>query len=198
MLPQYNGNIRVQRWGSGSSFSDQFNYLYDRLNRLSSASASAMSEQLSYDAMGNIATLNRDGAGAASYSYNGNQLSSISGGGLSTGSYSYDGNGNTTVDGRNGLTLSYNYLNQPTSATKTGTAISYLYDANGKKLRRVVTTGSSLSTDYIDGIQYSGGVIDFIQTEEGRARNVGGSYVYEYDLKDHLGNVRYSFDDNGR
>lgn len=30
-------------------------------------------------------------------------------------------------------------------------------------------------------------------TAEGRVRNNAGTYSYEYDLKDHLGNVRYSF-----
>lgn len=36
--------------------------------------------------------------------------------------------------------------------------------------------------------------IDFIQTEEGLARNNGsGNYSYEYNLSDHLGNVRASF-----
>ena len=47
----------------------------------------------------------------------------------------------------------------------------------------------------MDGIQYTDGAIDFIQTAEGRAvRNASGSYRYEYNLTDHLGNVRYSFD----
>ena len=36
--------------------------------------------------------------------------------------------------------------------------------------------------------------IDFIQTEEGLARNNGsGNYSYEYNLSDHLGNVRTTF-----
>jgi RHS repeat-associated protein len=34
----------------------------------------------------------------------------------------------------------------------------------------------------------------FIQTEEGKAELNGGTYSYVYDLKDHLGNVRVSFD----
>ncbi|WP_370583482.1 RHS repeat-associated core domain-containing protein [Pedobacter sp. ASV12] len=36
--------------------------------------------------------------------------------------------------------------------------------------------------------------IDFIQTEEGKAQNNGGTYTYIYNLTDHLGNVRYVFD----
>jgi len=47
---------------------------------------------------------------------------------------------------------------------------------------------------YISGIQYDNGSISFIQTAEGRAILSGGSYNYEYNLNDHLGNTRLSFD----
>ncbi|RZK48012.1 MAG: RHS repeat-associated core domain-containing protein [Pedobacter sp.] len=69
----------------------------------------------------------------------------------------------------------------------------------GNKLRRTVTTSSPSATttsDYISGIQYLNGTIAFIQTQEGIARNLSGTYSYEYNLTDHLGNVRYSFDIN--
>eukprot|EP01136_Pigoraptor_vietnamica_P026680 Opistho-1_new@81987 len=46
----------------------------------------------------------------------------------------------------------------------------------------------------INGLEYNRNSIDFIQTEKGRAVNMNGSYKYEYNLTDHLGNVRYSFD----
>jgi hypothetical protein len=72
--------------------------------------------------------------------------------------------------------------------------VRYTYDAVGRKLRKVSTAGTTVTTDYMDGIQYTNGTIDFIQTEEGMARNSGGSYTYEYNLTDHLGNVRASFD----
>lgn len=61
------------------------------------------------------------------------------------------------------------------------------------KLRKVSTTGGTTTTDYVDGIQYVNGVIDFIQTPEGIALNSGGSYSYRYNLSDHLGNVRVTF-----
>jgi len=35
-----------------------------------------------------------------------------------------------------------------------------------------------------------------IQTEEGIARRSGNGYIYEYNLTDHLGNVRYTFKKN--
>ncbi|MFN0290111.1 RHS repeat-associated core domain-containing protein [Pedobacter helvus] len=53
------------------------------------------------------------------------------------------------------------------------------------------TTGT---TDYVDGIQYTNGNIDLIQTGEGTALNSGGTYSYRYNLSDHLGNVRTVFD----
>ncbi|MGX5689555.1 RHS repeat domain-containing protein [Arcticibacter tournemirensis] len=66
--------------------------------------------------------------------------------------------------------------------------ITYLYDAAGRKLRK---EGVSGNRDYVDGIEYGNdGQIEFIQTEEGRAVKSGGSYSYEYMLKDHLGNTR--------
>jgi RHS repeat-associated protein len=186
--PQYNGNISGQVYTNGTS--NTFNYSYDRLNRLTMAGATGMSEVLSYDVMGNIGSLDRDGTGAMAYSYTGNRLLSVAG---LTGTYAYDANGNAVTDGRNGTALTYNHLNLP--QTVTGPVnLAYTYDAMGRKLRKVSTAGTTVTTDYVDGIQYTNGTIDLIQTEQGMARNNGGSYTYEYNLTDHLGNVRASFD----
>jgi RHS repeat-associated protein len=66
----------------------------------------------------------------------------------------------------------------------------------------VYSTGNKLAKNSggtvrncIGGIEYKpdGTTIDFIQTEEGIARNRSGSYSYEYNLSDHLGNVRVTF-----
>jgi hypothetical protein len=61
--------------------------------------------------MGNIASLNRDGAGAKTYTYKngGNQLESVTG--VTATNYVYDANGNATTDGRNGIMLDYNWSN---------------------------------------------------------------------------------------
>ena len=50
--------------------------------------------------------------------------------------------------------------------------------------------------NYINGIEYKpdGTTVDIIHTEEGIAQNNGGTYTYHYNLSDHLGNVRYTFD----
>jgi len=70
--------------------------------------------------------------------------------------------------------------------------VTYTYDASGRKLRKQSATLGT--TNYVNGIHYkTDGVIDFIRTEEGIARNHSNSYSYEYNLTDHLGNVRVSF-----
>ncbi|RYY72835.1 MAG: hypothetical protein EOO52_20275 [Gammaproteobacteria bacterium] len=196
--PQYNGNIAAQKWGAGSSYPNLFQYRYDGLNRLTQGNSTGivMQETFTYDIRGNISSLSRDGGAAHAYTYNGNRLNQVS---SFTSTYSYDANGNATTDGRTGMSHTYNYLNLPITATKTGTSMSYRYTATGIKLRKTVTTTSpaaTTTTDYISGIQYLNGTIEFIETPEGIARKVGSSYNYEYNLKDHLGNVRYTFDIN--
>lgn len=194
-IPQYNGNISNQNWGAGNILPNVFTYSYDKLNRLTSGTSTGinMSEVLTYDVMGNIATLNRDGAGIGTYNYTGNRLNNISGGGIAVGSYAYDLDGNVTTDGRTGVTLTYNTLNLPATATKTGLSMAYTYDATGNKLTKVSTTTGTTTRQYVAGIEYNGSVIDIIHTEEGVARNNAGTYSYEYNLTDHLGNVRYTF-----
>ena len=191
-IPQYNGNIANQNWGAGVNLSNKFVYGYDKLNRLISSNGtdSEMTEILSYDVMGNIKTMNRGGLGVGTYNYAGNQLTNITGAPLVTGTYVYDDNGNMTTDGRTGVKLTYNILNLPVTAVKPKVDLLYTYDATGRKLRKL---SSGATRDYISGIEYNNGVIDIIQTEEGVARNNSGSYSYEYNLTDHLGNVRFSF-----
>ncbi|TDQ09210.1 DUF6443 domain-containing protein [Pedobacter metabolipauper] len=197
--PQYNGNIASQNWGTG--LTNKFTYTYDKLNRLTKGISTGivMKEEITYDNMGNIASMNRNDQGISQYYYQnangntGNRLSSISAGSIPmAGTYAYDLNGNATTDGRTGAVLTYNNLNLPVTATRAGSFnITYTYDGTGRKIKKA----SSLegSSDYIDGIHYNAGVLKFIQTSEGLARKSGTSYSYEYDLKDHLGNVRYSF-----
>ncbi|SEN75610.1 hypothetical protein SAMN05216436_12142 [bacterium A37T11] len=47
--------------------------------------------------------------------------------------------------------------------------------------------------DYVDGIEYAGGTMELITTEEGRILRSGSTYTYEYYLRDHLGNNRVGF-----
>jgi len=208
---------------SGNSYPAlTYNYTYDKLNRLtnaisttSTANDNFYNENFSYDLMGNILKLNRydkinsvrTALDSLTYSYvNGNRVDRIDdavAGGTTgflnaanqAGEYTYDGNGNQLVDLNKGLTQTYNMLNLPQTAVKGTTSVAYVYDATGRKLRKLSTTGGITTiTEYIGGIQYeytgTTPVIAFIQTEEGRARKTAGVYKYEYDLKDHLGDTR--------
>src|SRR5690606_19376142 len=157
-----------------------------------------MREQLTYDDMGNINNLKRDGhATGINYNYTGNRLTSLSG--ALTGSYTYDANGNATKD-RTGMNFRYNHLNLPDSVWNIGgtVKIGYLYDALGTKLRKIAAAGGTTTwRDYVGGIEYkkignAAREIEMIHTEEGYLqRNAGNNtYTYHYNLKDHLGNVR--------
>jgi RHS repeat-associated protein len=204
--PQYNGNVTNQVWNTSGQPVQTFTYNYDRLNRITSGSSAGspvnMSETgIAYDKMGNILKLTRDGIPLVfSHLYggfDGNQLNSITG--LPGGTYHYDKNGNMDIDGRNGTNITYNLFNLPATVTKSpGINITYTYDANGHKLKKV---SGAATVDYISGIQYdqiNGAYsIDFVRTDEGRAvRRTDGTYRYEFDLADQLGNVRLTFQKN--
>ncbi len=88
--------------------------------------------------------------------------------------------------------IHYNHLNLPDSITVTGKGkIIYTYDAGGNKLKKVTTEGVKVTTTlYLMG-NYINDTLQFIGTEEGRARPKDStSVVYDYFIKDHLGNVR--------
>jgi RHS repeat-associated protein len=214
-LNQFNGNISQMNYGVASSNSPgtrSFTYQYDVLNRLTNATSAhgLLNESISYDQMGNIMTLNRTGVSPATLAYTylnnnqSNQLGTVTNGGNAYRNYGYDPNGNATSDGM-GKTITYNLLNLPQTVSQPGNSNSilatYTYDAEGQKLRN---TGSDGTWDYISGIVYKTPVgsttasISFIQTEEGRGVVKGdGSYSYQYNIKDQLGNDRLSFDKTG-
>jgi hypothetical protein len=78
--------------------------------------------------------------------------------------------------------------------TSKGT-ITYTYDAAGAKLKKTTVEGAKTTTTlYINNFVYQNDTLQFISTEEGRARWAfhkqlnGGTYYgleYEYFLKDH-------------
>src|SRR5690606_38812164 len=80
--------------------------------------------------------------------------------------------------------------NLPATATKSGTSVSYTYDALGIKQRSVGAQSPSQTKDYIAGIEYTAGVLDRIQTGEGYITLSGSTPTYHYYLSDHLGNIR--------
>ncbi len=175
--------------------------------------------KIKYDLNGNILSLNRnyDGSGVdhLEYKYVGNQLNAVDDSwgngddqfdetyseGKPTGEYLYDANGNMVKDANKGISqITYNHLNLPQTITLPGGTVTYSYDAKGVKLKSVETSGKV--KHYLNGIHYEADAgqsqqIRFIQHSEGRARWNGSIFVYEYNLSDHLGNVRISVGSNG-
>ncbi|WP_343320906.1 RHS repeat domain-containing protein [Sphingobacterium multivorum] len=214
----YNGNIGSMTWNTKSATMQPvqtYTYTYDKLDRLIKGSyknAAATSpankknfydEELVYDDLGNIDSLRRRNGSSSTwyndfkYSYSGNQLLSIADGGSAArnNTFVYDGNGSAVSNLRLGITkIEYNYLNLPKKLIKGTDTLYYSYDATGQKLTKKLRNAV---TQYIDGIQYKNGTIEFIQTEEGRILPNGSSFIYEYFLKDHLGNTRAVVDNNG-
>ncbi len=208
-----------------------YNYSYDALNRIKTGAYNNQASNetgwfnvtnISYDKNGNLLSLNRakkgtPTAGAASdyltYFYNtGNKLLKVEEqydgagsfeDGTNTGDdYTYDVNGNMLTDANKGITnITYNHLNLPTQITLGGGNISYIYDATGAKLKKVVSTGAT--TEYAGNHVYedtgSGSSLKFFNHPEGyvSAELVSGAleYEYVYQYKDHLGNVRLSYSD---
>jgi RHS repeat-associated protein len=115
--------------------------------------------------------------------------------------YSYDAGGNMTFDGARNLDIEYlPALSLPCRLDfGNNNRIYFHYTSGGKKLMKHVIPwrGIETETHYIGNIVYEGGRLSYILTEEGRLVAAGNgndrSFLYEYDLKDHLGNIRVTF-----
>jgi hypothetical protein len=84
--------------------------------------------------------------------------------------YDYDDYGNMEIDKNKGITnIKYNHLNLPTIITfGTIGSIEYIYNADGIKLEKKVTQGTTANTTkYITGFQYLNNVLQFFPHAEG-------------------------------
>jgi RHS repeat-associated protein len=122
--------------------------------------------------------------------------------GASTGAtYTHDDNGNLTSDGNKQITnIFYNHLNLPIFITTAKGTITYTYDAAGTKMQKIThdnATNVNTTTTYVQSIIYQNGAIQYIAQEEGRVRiTAAGNYIFDYFLKDHLGNTRMVITDD--
>jgi len=121
--------------------------------------------------------------------------------------YDYDVNGNLITDynkdiianmGSNGL--QYNYLNLVSRVNIYQKGyVEYTYDAAGNKVKKNAydnANSQSTITTYIAGAVYQNDTLLFFGHEEGRIRPKGSGFVYDYFIKDHLGNVRMTLTDD--
>ncbi|MBO9594006.1 MAG: ParB N-terminal domain-containing protein [Niabella sp.] len=150
-----------------------------------------------------------------SYNPNSNKLKAVSENGIDTKSlglgdfndgsngaaddYSYDINGNLTKDLNKGISnIGYNLFGLPEEITVTGKGtISYLYDATGAKLSKTVNemspTAQVTTTTYVGGMVFENDELRYIAAGDVRLRPTvvaPTTLVYDYFLKDHLGNIR--------
>lgn len=113
--------------------------------------------------------------------------------------YSYDGDGNLIQDNNKQIDyIWYNYLNLPTVVHRMGKGtVSFAYDIFGNKLKKTVIDSTlspvkTITTLYLGGCIFQNDTLQYILQEEGRARMnmAGNGFVYDYFMKDHLGNTR--------
>jgi len=197
--PEYNGNIEGTVWKTaGSGLNRKYDFNYDDVNRLTaalfqqnttgtawdSALVSFTTSNLSYDANGNILTMNQKGFTlggsnlidqlAYAYQANSNKLSQVTDasnnptsqlgdfhytGTKGSYDYTYDGNGNLNLDNNKAISyIHYNYLNLPDSIVFTSKGyIKYIYDATGAKWQKTTidnVASKKTVTTYIGGIVY--------------------------------------------
>jgi RHS repeat-associated protein len=176
-------------------------------------------ESLTYDKNGNITTLYRTGENenpsatdidALTYGYEANtnkliKVDDASGftagfkdGPSLTNEYAYDTFGNMTKDFNKGINtdITYNHLSLPKKIILPLGNITYIYNALGQKISKVVavtSSSSSTTTNYLDGFQYTANTLDYFPHAEGYVTQQAGVYKYVFQYKDHLGNVRISF-----
>ncbi|MFS4472153.1 DUF6443 domain-containing protein [Chryseobacterium sp. T20] len=200
-------------------------------------------EKPEYDLNGNITRLKRSGGvlpGSTvalsidnlKYDYSGNRLIKVTDEQQNPSGYPYltvpnsieydngnlNGNGNMTKHLDKGISsIEYNYLNLPDKITQNSKLTSYLYRADGVKVKKLF---GDLETHYLDGFQYKStkpsessvvgidiSVIDdpsevaeiklrIIPTSEGYYDALLNQYIYNYT--DHLGNVRLSYTDTNK
>lgn len=183
-----NGNIKgMQQWGfktGGSVQIDNLSYSYDK-PELGLYSNKLMRVQ---DVVAN------DPAAALGDFMDQNPSASTD--------YLYDDNGNLTKDENKQIQqITYNHLNLPKLISFTGKgSIEYIYDASGNKQKKIVTDQTTApakitTTVYSSGFIYEDNLLKIFSHEEGRVRavyaaNAPVDFVYDYFIKDHLGNIR--------
>jgi RHS repeat-associated protein len=223
----HNGNISSVRW-IDNHFNEQrgYGYIYDELSRIKKADygsainwtslanfdvgGNSATGTIEYDQNGNIISLYRHAADGTwrerlRYDYNGNKLRAITSNasspvGIAT-MYTYNDNGNMISDGFKGIgSIVYNYLNLPEELYGNGFEHHYRYYANGTKIRDAYKETSAVltTTNYVSNFVYKDGSLAYILLDEGRIVKQAGSYLYEYYIKDHLGNTRVVYNENNQ
>lgn len=163
---------------------------YDALARLTDASGQYGIQSYSFDAIGNRLSKTQDGIiENYTYSTTNHRLESVE-----TTNLTYDAIGNTLTKGD--LTFTYNQVGRLATASKTGMNASYTYNAQGQRVKKAVSNGTTTVITlyhYDQGVQLiaetdgQGNLLkEYLYLDGMRIATVDNSALY-YVHTDHLG-----------
>ena len=85
----------------------------------------------------------------------------------------------------------YNHLNLPVEINFSNGKITYLYNAVGQKVKKVVNnTAETIKTDYLAGFQHHNDILKHFPHAEGYVNVINNNFKYVFNYTDHLGNIR--------
>ena len=222
---RFGGDVSSMEWRSGAGTGTRsYDFAYDGLGRLVSADYGEYGDHVtgygtsySYDNMGNLLSLSREGDMTSSLkgivdnlsmTYDGNMLASVSDSAPApsvTGSadfrdgasmaveYTYDRNGNMTSDlNRRISSVSYNRQNRPVRIKHSGGTETFTYLPDGTKRERTALGKDwSLSrTEYRGNLVCADDSLKYILFDGGLIAMDRAEPEYLFFLRDHLGSVR--------
>ena len=222
---RFGGDVSSMEWRSGAGNGTRsYDFSYDGLGRLVSADYGEYGDHVvgygasySYDNMGNLLSLSREGDMTSSLkgivdnlsmTYDGNMLASVSDSAPApsvTGSadfrdgvseaveYTYDRNGNMTSDlNRKVSLISYNRQNRPARMRHAGGTETFTYLPDGtKRGRTFLGKDRSLSrTEYRGNLVCADDTLKYILFDGGLIAMDRAEPEYLFFLRDHLGSVR--------
>ncbi|MBR3064354.1 MAG: RHS repeat-associated core domain-containing protein, partial [Bacteroidales bacterium] len=163
---------KAQPSGTSLTSTLYYRYIYDARNRLTESYVPDKGKtEFVYDADDRLGTLKSNG---------------------SSKTFQYNADGTMKTDGLRTLALTYNYLKLPRTVKRgTTSTVTYIYDAAGNKL--AVSQDGTAKNYYCGDFVYDGSLaVAYILTPNGQlTRNPStGAYTSQYNIPDHLGNVR--------
>ncbi len=230
VTPQYKYNIAEIDWKTASDNTQRwyaYNYnAFEQPLSVTSNNSKYSVSNITYDRMGNLQSLTRNGwqnsssytnLDVLSYQYaaSSNKLLSVTDSGnktygfkdrnISGNDYAYDINGNLIQDKNKGITsVAYNHFNFPTRIEVTNPDhegnLQYVYDANGVKLKKTaVDRGTTNVLEYNSNFVYENGSLKSITHPEGYIEQEDdGSFTYVYEHRDIWNNTRITYADNNK
>ena len=158
-------------------------FSYDVLARLTDASGQYGIQNYSFDAIGNRLTKTQDGATESyTYSSTSHRLDSVG-----TTNLTYDASGNTLTKGD--LTFTYNQVGRLATASNAGMNASYVYNAQGQRVKKTIAISSSEGTTSVTTLYHYDQGGQLIAETDGQG-NILKEYLY-------LDGMRIATVDNG-